>query len=146
MSVETEIRQHVEEIAYPQLEEMIREWIGSGKLGSPYSVLERIFMIMKAKGEVIVPVSNKYDEAGNKIGFTVRTMKTDDKKHYVPAFSRAVYAEKGGSRMDVIAFPLERLAQIAAGDEECAGIVLGPWTYDFVIPHDVCRFFTEQKA
>ena len=36
MSVETEIRQHVEEIAYPQLEEMIREWIGSGKLGSPY--------------------------------------------------------------------------------------------------------------
>lgn len=142
---EQEIRAHIEKIAYPTFEQRVREWIAAGKLGAPYTVLEQIFLMAKAGGEGVVPVRNNLDQNGELSGFTIKTVRAGhDGAHYVPVFTRSVYAEKAGSRTNVIAYPLQKLMQIAGSDPQCAGLVFDPWTYDFVVPADACRFFLEE--
>lgn len=137
--------EHIHEIAYPQLEQLIWEWKADGMNGTPYNVLDHLFKIFKANGEGIVPVEYRYDENHEPVGYTIKTMTTEKGECFIPFFTRLAYGEKFGIRTHVIVLPLMRLAKIASESTECKGLLLDPRTYDFVIPKDVCIYFAGQQ-
>lgn len=119
------------------IEQAISRYYSDATEDTFITVMEIIRLRMHEDGHFILPIRNEEDGS-----FLIHHLDTKDGKAWMCAFTSQKEFAKG-ERTEILSDFIDQALEIAAENEEGAGIVLNPWGQSFTIPREMIQMFLE---